>query len=217
MSNLIVPKSWFETWRSPREFFRKADECMGQFEPDEILGMTGVQHLFDAYVAGLFARIWNDHRPCEVRLAKGEFPDAQLRHVEETLELEITMADQKDRQMAVEHRRLREMRERGEVATVPIDQDRDKEYALEAVPRVCSQKVKNYLGKEHSDGQVSTNLLIYVNFSTFAGPVLSDEEMIRRTEPWKDNFLSIWLLCGARIFCAWPTQSAMSAQTDPIA
>ncbi len=54
---LIVPKEWFEIWRSPREFFRKTDECMGQFEPDEILSMTGVQHLFDAYVAGLFARI----------------------------------------------------------------------------------------------------------------------------------------------------------------
>ncbi len=57
MPELIVPKEWFEIWRSPREFFRKTDECMGQFEPDEILSMTGVQHPFDAYVAGLFARI----------------------------------------------------------------------------------------------------------------------------------------------------------------
>ena len=104
VTNLIVPKSWFETWRQPGDFFRKTDECMGQFEPDVILGMPGVQHLFDAYVAGLFARIWNDYQRCKVRLVESEFPDAQLRDAKGTLDLEITLADRKDRKMALEHR-----------------------------------------------------------------------------------------------------------------
>ena len=179
---MIVPKSWYETWRSPREFFLTTDECMGQFQPDVILGMTGVQHLFDAYVAGLFARIWNDHRTCKVRLVEDEFPDAQLRDIGGTLEFEITMADREDRQMAAEHRHIREMRERGEVPILPIDRKRDREYALEAVPRVCAQKVKNYLGSEQSVRQVPATLVIYVNFSTLDGPVLSDEEMVKLTE-----------------------------------
>lgn len=79
VSGPIVPKSWFETWPSPREFFLEADECMGQFEPDEIMGMPQAQRSFDAYVARLFARVDNDHTPCEIRLAVGIFPDAQLR------------------------------------------------------------------------------------------------------------------------------------------
>ncbi len=189
---------------------------MGQFEPDVIFGMTGVQHLFDAYVAGLFARIRNDHRSCEVRLAEGDFPDAQLRDTEGTLDLEITMADGKDRQMAAEHRQIRELRERGEVPTLPIDRERDRGYALEAIPRVCAQKVKKYLGSEQSDLQVPETLLIYINFSTLADPILSDEEMVKLTEPWRHNFPSIWLLCGASIFRAWPSPQTLSALTDPI-
>ena len=189
---------------------------MSQFAPDEILAMTGVQHLFDAYVAGLFARIWNDHKPCEVKLVSSDFPDARLRDNEETLDFEITMADKKDRKIAAEHRHLREKRERGQVPVLPINSDRDRKYALEAVPRVCRQKVRKYLGRDHSDGLVPTNLLIYVNFPTYAGPTLSDEEMLRLTEPWKDNFLSIYLLCGFRIFQAWPHSDELCAITDPL-
>lgn len=205
MSDDLVPKSWFETWRIPRDFFCKTNECMGQFEADEILGMTGVQHLFDAYVAGLFSRIWNDHRACEVRLCSDDFPDAQVRDIDSTFDLEITMADEKDRRMAAEYRHLREMSDHCQ-----------KKYALEAIPRVCRQKVKKYLGAETSDGQISTHLLIYVNFSTLDAPIVSDQEMMQLTKPWKHNFLSIWLLCGARIFRAWPTPKTLAASNDPI-
>lgn len=216
MSCMIVPKEWFETWRQPREFFRAADDCMGKFETDEILGMSGVQHLFDAYVTGLFARIWNDHNPCSVRLVIDRFPDAQLCDATDTLDLEVTMADQKDRKMAEEHRLLRQKRECGEPSVLPIERARDREYALEAVPRVCREKVKRYLGAERSAGQVSVSLLVYVNFSTLAGPVLSDDEMEDLTRPWRDNFRAIWLLCGARIFRPWPSRIIMTALSDPL-
>ena len=114
MTKQVVPESWFKEWRDPRIFYRKVDECMGQFKPDVLLGMSGVQHLFDAFVGGLFARIWNDHSPCEIRLVDDAFPDAELRDADGILGLEVTMADRKDRKMAVEHRERREIRERGE-------------------------------------------------------------------------------------------------------
>ena len=80
---------------------------------------------------------------------------------------------------------------------------------------MCRQKVKKYLGSVRSNRRVDAYLLIYVNFSTLAGAVLSDEEMVKLTKPWKDNFLSIWLHCGARIFRSWPSPLAFSATTDP--
>lgn len=212
----LTPKPWFEEWREPRDIFLAADHSMELFEPDEILGLAGVQHLFDAYVSGLFARIWNEHSPCEVKLSEGDFPDAQIRDEGGTLDLEITMADKKDRRMAAEHRKLREMREDGELPTLPIDPDEHRQYALEAVPRVCGEKARKYLGSSDTDRQVQAHLLVYVNFPTLAGPVLCDEEMVQITEPWRHNFLSIWLLCGARIFRAWPTPRELTATTDPI-
>src|SRR5262249_40293936 len=128
-----------------------------------------------------------------------------------------TMADQKDRRMAQEHRLWRERRERGEVAALPIDRDRDREYALEAVPRVCRQKVKKYLGSTETSDRVRVALLIYVNFSNLAGSVLTDEDMKALTEPWRDNFKAIWFLSAVRIFRAWPSALAMQAMSDPLA
>ena len=52
-----------------------------------------VQHLFDAYVAGLFARVWNDFKPCRIRFVSDNFPDAQFRDDKETRDLEITLVD----------------------------------------------------------------------------------------------------------------------------
>jgi hypothetical protein len=189
---------------------------MSQFEPDEILGMPGVQHLFDAYVVGLFARIWNDHHACSVRLVQDSFPDAELRDQSGVLKIEATMADQKDRRMAQEHRLWRERRERGEMAALPIDRELDREYALEAVPRVCQQKVRKYLGSASATGRVEVALLIYVNFSNLAGPVLTDEDMSALTERWQDNFEAIWFLSAARIYRAWPSALAMHAISDPL-
>lgn len=194
----------------------KADDCMGQFEPDEILGMTGVQHLFDAYVVGLFGRIWNDHEACEVRLVDDRFPDAQLRDPNCLLEFEVTLADEKDRRMALEHKLLREKRERGEIAAVPINPEDEKRHALEAIPRRCAEKAKKYCGAPNSNRQARIDLLLYVNFPTVLGPVVCDQEIAKLTKPWKHNFHSIWLLYGARIIRPWPTWVEMRAQSDPI-
>lgn len=213
----LVPKSWFEEWHEPRSFFSATSNCMEQFEADEILRMPNVQYLFDAYVVGLFARIWNDHNVCTVRLLPGDFPDAEISDREGKYPIEITLADRANRRMAEEHRLWREQRQRGEPSWRPINREQDREYALEAIPRACRNKVEKYLGSPHSDRAVPVALLLYVNFSTILGPVLTDQEMADLTAPWKGNFTAIWLLCGAIAFRPWPTPSAMSAVSDPLA
>ncbi|HEY2889479.1 MAG TPA: hypothetical protein VGJ31_02570 [Dongiaceae bacterium] len=101
--------------------------------------------------------------------------------------------------------------------TLPIDLIRDKERAFEALPRVCRAKAKKYLGTEESSRSINVALLIYLNFSTLLGCVLSDQEIIKLTAPWKNNFASIWILAGARAFRAWPSPAAYPAVSDPFA
>lgn len=213
----LAPKKWFEEWRDPRIFFNATSDCMNQFEADEILRMPNAQYLFDAYVAGLFARIWNDHKSCKVRLLPDDFPDAEISDLDGIHPIEVTLADRADRRMAEEHRIWREQRERGESSSRPIERDKDREYSFEAIPRACRNKAEKYLGSSPSERTVPVSLLLYVNFSTLFGPVLTDEEMVDLTAPWKKNFLAIWLLCGARAFRPWPTPSSMSAVSDPLA
>lgn len=182
-------------------------------EPDEILGMPEAQYLRDAYVAGLFGRIWDDHSKCEIQLIDADFPDAQLRDTDHELMLEITIADRKGRRMVLEHR---QRRERGESTVLPIDREQDREHAIEAIPRAIGQKVEKYFGNRISNRRVAADLLLYVNFSTLLGPLLSNNEMVELTRPFAANFNAIWLLLGARIFRPWPTQLTYSALNDPF-
>jgi len=185
---------WFEPWRAPGEFFDAARHS------GELIPRTKAipQYLRDAYVAGAFARIWNEHSRCEVRLvAKSEkFPDAQLRVDGAPLDFEITMADKKNRPMWEEHRLWAAMFAEGKVPSGerPVAQ---RAYAREAIPRVCAKKA----GK-HYAGQRPTHLLIYLNVGS---TLLTAEEMARLTQQWKENFESIWVLCGMDAVEVWPT------------
>lgn len=206
MSPAIKPRAWFEEWRDPREFFRAAMQSVESIPLTKALP----QHIRDAYVMGLFARIWNDHRPCEVRLIpeSQQFPDGQLRDGSSTLDFEITIADRRDRRMFDEHRQWAAMHARGQLRKTASTPARQK-HAREAIPRRCAEKAKHYA----SSAAASTNLLIYVNL----GPVLSGDEMVRLTRRWKSNFASIWLLCGADAVQTWPTRLVRRAMTDPFA
>jgi hypothetical protein len=165
----ILPKKWLTQWRTPQEFFHATEECLGKFESDESLGRTDLQHLRDAYVVGLFARILNDHFRCWVRLVSDEFPDAQVKCGDRPLDIEVTMADEKNRRMVQEHRQWREQRERGMSTTLPIDPTRDKERAFEAVPRVCRAKAKKYLGTQEPPPQPVSSFIVGLP-CTLAGP-----------------------------------------------
>ena len=190
----LRPAEWFESWRQPAEFYRAADEGLEAFFRART---APAKYLREAYVAGAFARIWRDDRgPCQVRLVpeKQRFPDAQLKTEGGTLDLEATMADEKDRPMFKIWRDTLAMYERGEAP--PIESAETKRrIAREAIPRVCRQKAE-----KHYVGEGPTSLLIYVN----AGPAVSAEEMARLTETWKDDFEAIYLLCGMDAVMAWP-------------
>jgi hypothetical protein len=190
----VRPAKWFESWREVGEFYRAADEGLETFFGDR---KVPSKYLREAYVAGVFARIWRDAQgPCQVRLVpeKEQFPDAQLKTEARILDLESTMADEKDRPMFKIWREILTMYEHGEAPPIG-DAETKQKIAREAITRVCRQKV----GK-HYASQKSTSLLIYVN----AGPVLSAKEMARLTESWKDSFEAIYLLCGMDAVMVWP-------------
>jgi hypothetical protein len=183
------PREWFEKWRQPGEFVREAHKAILVYDK------TPPQYLRDAYLAGSFARIWRDDRgPCEVRLVPEpeKFPDAQLWAGHTYLHLEITMALKKGRRMFKEHQELRDKAKRGEIVLAESHEQLQAS-AREAIPRVVKQKAN-----KHYAGQTPTTLLVCANTS------LSAQEMAHLTEPWKDCFDAIYLLCGMDAVMAWP-------------
>jgi hypothetical protein len=189
------PRTWFEEWREPGEFYHAAAEGVRTFFCTDT---TPPQYLREAYVVGVFGWIWRDDRgPCEVRLlAAGGFPDAQLRADGVHLNLEITMALAKDKEMFKEWRELRAKTKRGEIIPAESAEQRAA-IAREAIPRVVGQKAaKRYAGSARP------TLVVYSDDAL----ALSDkEEMARLTEPWKDEFEAIYLLCGMDVVRTWPT------------
>ncbi len=130
-NTVAIPRSWFERWHDPKAFFCTA---WGQIKP--LVGSALPQHLRDAYVAGLFSRIWNYHSNCEVRLPieREQFPDAQLREGKHTIDLEIVTADKSARRTYQEHREVLEKYRRGEF--IPTDcPEKRRDDALEAIPK----------------------------------------------------------------------------------
>ena len=186
------PRKWFEEWREPSEFFRAADEGVNTFiVPDK----ATLQHLRDAYVAGAFARIWRDDQgPCEVRLVPEaeKFPDAQLRAGDACRDLEVTMALRKEKRMFKEWGELRAKAKQGEVVLADTAEQR-RASAREAIPRAVGKKAAKHYAEPPT-------LLVYAD----DGRALSAEEMARLTEPWKDRFEAIYLLCGMDVVMAWP-------------
>jgi len=137
---------------------------------------------------------------------RDRFPDAQLRDGDNnTKNFEIVIADKLDRRMWENQKRWAEMYKRKEC--LPVDSpDERRAYALEAIPRICEKKVKRYLGAK-TDKKVSVNLLIYmtqVQAPTVLYPVITVDEMVTLTEPYKNKFESIWLLCGNEDVRVWP-------------
>jgi hypothetical protein len=94
----IMPRTWFEKWREPGEFYRAADKGLAilctELRRNERIKFSPPQYLVDAYHARMFARIWRDDQgPCKVRLAPEDPPDALLKPTSGSdLNIEITMA-----------------------------------------------------------------------------------------------------------------------------
>ncbi len=187
------PRKWFEGWHEPNAFHRAAHNgVIAFYEADKDVP----HYLSEAYIAGVFARIWRDDRvQCEVRLVPKEekFPDAQLRADNACLDLEVTMALKKSKKMFEEWREGRARAKQGEFAPAEAYEQR-RASAREAIPRAVGKKAAKHYAEPPT-------LLVYAD----DGRALSAEEMARLTEPWKNCFAAIYLLCGMDVVMAWPT------------
>ncbi len=198
---------WFECWRNPTEFFCLARQQGALIPPSKHLPT----YFREAYVAGLFARILHEHNPCSVRLVptKEEPPDFQLKQNENTLGFENVIADKPDRKMWEDHAKWDAILKIGGIIPTEKSAERRK-YMSEAIPKRVEEKITKYQKKQINMSKI--NLLIYLN----TGPALSEKEMVHLTEPYKDNFQSIWMLCGSDAVRAWPERQVLSAQQDPF-
>jgi hypothetical protein len=145
-----MPRSWFDSWRDPQKFFRAA------WEQRLLTRCVPPQYIRDAYVAGLFARISHYYIMCEVRLVSKrlEFPDAQLREGEDTIDLEIVIADTRGRPIWKEQQKFLQMYKRGELLPINCPEKRRNDL-LEAIPRVVKQKAERHYAPP-------PNLLVYL-------------------------------------------------------
>jgi hypothetical protein len=134
-------RDWFECWRNPSAFF-----CTAWQEIKSHIGNSPTQYLEEAYIAGLFARIWKYHANCEVRLLADTFPDAQLKASGHEFDLEIVTADRCGRRRSEEQREIIESyKRRGVVAVTDSPQTRRRQ-ALDAIPRAVKKKAERHYG-----------------------------------------------------------------------
>jgi hypothetical protein len=215
-------RSWFERWRDPPEFFRAAHSKILSIPLDRSIP----NWLGEAYVAGLFAHIWKDYSECKVRLIPRpeQFPDSLLDEAGKILDLEIVIADRKDRRIFAEHAEWERMRLRGELPLVRASGDEETQLrqaqAAEAISRVCKKKVIHYTGSANSDTRVPASLLIYLNIGRVlsnSGTLLSVDKMAELTEPYRNTFQSIWVLCDIQVVRTWPERKVLRATRDPFA
>jgi hypothetical protein len=197
-----APRAWFEEWRQPGEFYDTANVGLGclyntskKFSP--------LQYLCDACHAGSFARIWQDNQgPSTVRLVamQQEPPDAQLRFGDICLDIEITMALDKNSRLYLDLQNMRDER-----IPRPITGEELRKIAREAIPTAVRRKAEKY--SKVSDLAKSLTLLVIENGS------LSDSEMARLTEPYKNCFEAIYLLSWQGVVMAWPDLRVLRGQT----
>jgi hypothetical protein len=211
----MLPRSWFENWRNPKEFFCTAWE---QIKP--YTGNAPLQYLRDAYVVGLFARIFSYDSRCEVKLSHGkdEFPDARLsffappnefpntqvigKEQRYLADIEIVTADKCLRETWKELRELTEIYRRHEYPPSTDSPKERRKALLEAIPRVVKKKAEKHYTPP-------PNLLVHLMIApppTAPCPLVTIEEMALLTEPYKNDFNSIWILREMDNIKLWPEQ-----------
>jgi hypothetical protein len=203
-----MPRDWFECWRDPSDFF-----CTAWQQIKSTIGSVQPQYIEEAYIAGLFACIWNYHNTCKIRLLADIFPDAQLNVSGHLIDLEIVTADRYGRKRWKEQKEIIESFKRGNL--VPTDcPEKLRDEALSAIPRAVRKKAKRHYS-------TPPHLLVYsmiVQTPEVTYPLFSVDEMAALTEPYKANFESIWVLSGIENVMLWPERKILSVPScqDPF-
>jgi hypothetical protein len=87
----------------------------------------------------------------------------------------------------------------------------ERRQVLEVIPKSIEEKIAKYTARKLDISEMS--LLVYLNIS----PQFSVGEIVAWTEVYKDNFQSLWLLCGGNAVRLWPEpQRVLRAQHDPL-
>lgn len=183
MKRMPFDRAWFEEWRDPEEFENAVNECDQLLEVGEIF-KPEYQYLRDAMYAGDFALLYLRREHCLVRLSQPH--DFKLRRDEGDLEFELVEADRAGRKRGNEYKCLAD----------PEEPSMEEEYnqAREAIVRIVAKKAgKYYSTKPH--------LVVRLNlwYEEDAGL------LAKLTAPWKDTFLSIWIMSTGKATQVWPT------------
>ena len=176
-------------WQHP-PVFQDAALRLIDIDAGDLFGDPKNQFRMEAYIAGEFAIIYNKHESCQVRLTEDGLYDFELQTGEGVVGFQAVEADQESRRRGDEYRNKPE-------SSKAIDVDLDKEYddARNAIQRVLGQKAARHYSPR-------VNIVVYVNLFFDDG----EGQCARLTEPWKDDFESVWLLrTPNRLIRAWPS------------
>ncbi len=199
------PSEWHERWWLPEEFLKdvqaRMDAIPGHIPGDLLFRKPALKSLREAWAGAKFAIIRGQRRVCEVRLEDPatEFPDFKIR-LDGTIEqFELTEADHEGRRRGDEYREAAQRVASGLTAGL---KHYDPDEAIAAAPSAISTAIKRKSAKHY--GQ-NPHLLVYVNFPTDNGKLpLKDLQAVQLVEPYRETFLSIWLLWGDNATRCWP-------------
>jgi hypothetical protein len=199
------PAEWFKCWWSPQTLLEGALAQMhaipGNVPGNLLFNNPALKPLREAYAAAKFATIRGQRRACEVRLVDPatKFPDFEIRLGDVIEQFEQTEADREGRRRGDEYREADQRVASGSPAGLK-HYDPDEE--MLAVPQAISVALECKAKKHY---RPRPHLLVYVNFPTDNGrPPLKDLQAMQLVEPYRETFLSIWLLWGDNAVRCWP-------------
>jgi hypothetical protein len=194
------PAEWFERWWNPQALLEDTRARMDAI-PRSSRFKSELKPFREAWAAAKFATIRGQGRACDVRLVDPAtvFPDFQIRLDGVIEQFEQIEADREGRRRHAEYKESDRRAAAGETAGLKHD-DPDEEMA--AAPQAISIALE-CKAKKHYRPQ--PHLLVYVNFPTDNGrPPLKDLQAVQLVEPYRETFLSIWLLWGDNALRCWP-------------
>jgi hypothetical protein len=151
--------------------------------------------------SGKFTTIRAQARRCEIRMVDPAFgfPDFEIRLDDAIERFEQIEADREGRRRGDEYSEADRLVASGAPAGLEhYDPDEEMAAAPQAISVALELKAKKHY-------QPRPHLLVYVNFPTDNGrSPLKDLQAVQLVEPYRDTFLSIWLLWGDNAVRCWP-------------
>ena len=199
------PAEWFDRWWNPQALLESAlaqiHAIPGSVPGNLLFNKPALKPLREAYAAAKFATIRPQARHCEVRMVDpgSRFPDFEIRFDAASEQFGQTEADREGRRRADEYGEAHGRVASGAPAGLKhYDPDEEMAAAPQAIAVALECKAKKHY-------QPRPHLLVYVNFPTDNGrPPLKDLQAVQLVEPYRETFLSIWLLWGDNAVRCWP-------------